>query len=189
VGTEEDQAYATLEASYRDRKRAYHNLRHIERVLETFLAIEEDLDPMDGARIILALCYHDAVYDPKQKDNEAKSAALARRELAPLGVEEADLAEIERLILVTKNHRASDPLGGVVVDADLAILASATAEYDAYAKAIRKEYAFVPDEEYRAGRRQVLESLLSKKLFASPLLDEEAARDNLEREIASLSNA
>ena len=177
--------YDRLDAAYGGR--AYHDLRHVEVVLGTFLTIEEDLPPLDEACAILALAYHDAVYDPKSSDNEARSAAFMRAELAPLGVDEADLAEIERLILVTRDHIATDALGALVIDADLAILAAPSAEYDAYAAAIRQEYAHVPDEAYRIGRTRVLEGLLARRLFTSSLLDEAAARANLERETERLS--
>jgi predicted metal-dependent HD superfamily phosphohydrolase len=177
-------AYAALEAAYRGRP--YHSLRHIEAALETFLFIEDDLDPQDSARVVLALAYHDAVYDPKASDNEARSAALAHAALAPLGLEDADLAIVGRLILATRDHRPSDALEGLVVDADLAILAAPAPAYDAYAAAIRQEYAHVPDDAYREGRRRVLQGLLARPLFASPLLDEAAARANLERELAAL---
>lgn len=179
-------AYATMARAYEGR--AYHNLRHVERVLEAFRTIEKDLQPEDGAWATLALCYHDAVYDPQADDNEARSAAFARAELAPLGIDEADLAEIERLILATKDHAPTDPLAALVVDADLSILAAAPEEYDAYASAIRKEYGHVPDAAYRTGRTRVLQGLLRReRLFTSPLLDEAAGRENLEREIGALS--
>ena len=179
------EVYERLEAAYWGR--AYHDLRHVEAVLGTFLTIEEDLAPLDEVRAILALAYHDAVYDPKASDNEARSAAFMRAELAPLGVEGTDLAEIERLILATKDHAATDPLAALVIDADLAILAAPPDEYDAYAAAIRQEYVHVPDEAYRIGRTEVLESLLKKeRLFASTLLDEAAARENMRRELGRL---
>lgn len=177
-------AYADLEAAYLGR--AYHNLRHIEHTLETYLFLAEDLDPEDGARVVLALNYHDVVYDPQAKDNEAQSAAFARRSLVEL--EEADLMEIERLILLTHGHRADDLVGALVVDADLAILQASPQEYDAYAAAIRQEYGFVSDEDYRAGRTRVLEELMARKLFTSPLLDEDAARANMRREIERLAS-
>ena len=178
------EVYDRLDAAYRGR--AYHDLRHVEAVLGTFLTIEEDLAPLDEARAILALAYHDAVYDPRSLDNEARSAAFMRAELALLGVDEADLAEIERLILATKDHAAIDPLAALVIDADLAILAAPPDEYDAYAAAIRQEYAHVPDEAYRIGRTRVLEGLIGRKLFTSPLLDEDAARENMRRELGRL---
>ena len=184
VGPESRAAYAALRSAYEGR--AYHSLRHVEHTLETYLFIADDLPPTAGARVVLALAYHDAVYDPQAGDNEARSALMARRALAPLGVEEADLAGIERLILLTRGHEATDPLGSLVVDADLAILQEPPERYDAYAAAIRREYAFVPDDAYRNGRRRVLEGLLGRRLFTSPLLDEAAARANIEREIAGL---
>lgn len=180
--TKAEAAYASLERRYRGR--AYHSLRHIEAVLEAYLFLAEDLDPPSAARVVLALCYHDAVYDPRAEDNEAQSADLARTALAPLGIDEADLDEIARLILVTRDHRADDPQGALVADADLAILQATPDEYDRYAAAIRKEYAHVPEDAYRTGRRRVLEGLLARdSLFVSPLLDEAAARANLSREI------
>ena len=184
VGPEARRAYAAVDAAYRGRP--YHDLGHVEHALETSLFLAEDLSPAEGARVVLALVYHDAVYDPRANDNEARSAAVARQALASLSVEKADLAEIERLILLTRDHHASDPLGTLVVDADLAILQASAERYDAYAAAIREEYAFVPEEAYREGRRRVLEGLLARRLFTSPLLDEAAARANLKREIGRL---
>ncbi len=180
-------AYEALEAAYLGESRHYHNLRHIERCLETFLWLEEGLTPMVSACVVLALAYHDAVYDPRSTGNEAASAAMARRELAKLDLGASD--EIERLILLTRDHRVpeGDVAGALVVDSDLAILQTTVTEYDAYAAAIRREYDFVLDDEYRIGRRKVLEGLMARRLFVSPLLDEDAARANMRREIERLS--
>lgn len=184
------EAYQRLEDAYGEKARAYHNLRHIEKALETYLWLEEDVDSETSARALLALIYHDAVYDSKAKDNEAQSAGLAQRELEDLGVSASDREEIARMILLTREHHVSlgDKVGGCVVDADLAILQAPADEYDAYARAIRREYAWVSDEEYRAGRTRVLQGLLDRKLFVSRLLSEEAARENMRREIASLAD-
>jgi predicted metal-dependent HD superfamily phosphohydrolase len=65
------------------------------------------------------------------------------------------------------------------------------AHYGRYAAAIRREYAHVPDEDYRAGRRRVLESFLARpSVFIGAdraALWETSARANLVREIAQLS--
>ena len=168
-------------------QRAYHNLRHVEAVLET----AERLMPEGSAHVVLALIYHDAVYDPRAKDNEERSAQMAREELRSLGVPNEDLDEVARLILLTKHHQVSpgDEAGSAVVDADLAILQASPEEYDRYAAAIREEYAWVPEEEYRIGRAKVLEGLMSRKLFSSALLDEEMARANMRREIDRLRSS
>ena len=182
-GRSDREAYVSLVRAYAEGERAYHNMAHIETSLATARRLVKD----PGPHVSLALLYHDAVYDPRAKDNEARSAVLARSSLASLGLREEDLAEIERLILVTRDHVSSDAASALVVDADLAILASSKVEYDAYAAAIRREYAFVPDADYRVGRTRVLEGLLAReRLFSSPLLDESAARTNLRREIEGL---
>lgn len=177
-------AYAEVAQSYEGRP--YHSLWHVEKTLDAYLFLADDLDSLSAARVVLALVFHDAVYDPHASDNEASSAALMRHVLGPLGIEEADRAEIERLILVTRDHTPDDALGALVSDADLAILQASPEEYDAYAAAIRREYAHVPEAEYRTGRTRVLQGLMSRRLFTSPLLDEDAARANMAREIESL---
>ncbi len=173
-------AYAAMARAHEGR--AYHNLGHVESALKTLSRLVADPDP----RVVLALCLHDAVYDPRATDNEAQSGCFAWDLLAPLGVGRDDLTEIERLILATKDHVAMDPVSTLVVDADLSILAASAEEYDAYAAAIRREYAFVPEDEYRAGRTRVLRGLLERKLFTSPVMDEGAARANIAREIKGL---
>jgi predicted metal-dependent HD superfamily phosphohydrolase len=79
----------------------------------------------------------------------------------------------------------------VLLDADLAILAATEAEYSRYAQAIRHEYAWLPENEYRAGRRGLLERFLAldriyrtEKMFQA---GEEQARRNMRKEIEGLS--
>ncbi len=56
-----------------------------------------------------------------------------------------------------------------------------------YAENIRREYAWVPEAEYRMGRRQVLERFLTKpRIFSLSGELEEPARRNLAAEIARL---
>lgn len=63
---------------------AYHNLEHIAACLSL---LEEYKHLASGYnQVEVALWYHDVVYDPKQKDNEEKSAALARDHLLRMGV-------------------------------------------------------------------------------------------------------
>jgi predicted metal-dependent HD superfamily phosphohydrolase len=181
------ESYERLIAAYGEAGRAYHNLQHLESVLAWAERLRRDQTPEAWARIVLALAYHDAVYDPRATDNEVQSAETMRASLSPLGVGEGDLAEIARLILATRDHRAGDPDAALVVDADLAILQSSPDEYDRYAAAIREEYAFVPVGAYHTGRTRVLEGLMARRLFTSPRLDESRARENMAREIRSLA--
>ena len=161
--------------------RRYHDVRHLYEVLAAL--------PADApATVVLAAWYHDAVYDPVRDDNEAASARLAGEQLAG----EPELAEVERLVLLTRTHDPArgDVNGAMLSDADLAVLGASPERYDAYASDIRAEYAHVGDEDFRRGRASLLAGLLAHQ----PLYRtergrerwEEAARDNLSRELAAL---
>jgi hypothetical protein len=80
------------------------------------------------------------------------------------GAASATVAEVARLVRLTATHdpRPGDDAGALLCDADLAILAADPAGYDAYAAAVRREYAHLPDEVFRAGRAAVLRSLLGR---------------------------
>ena len=182
-------AFDDLRASYTGPERHYHTLDHIHAMLNIVRTLAgNDETPA----LTLAVWFHDVIYDTRAKDNEEKSAAEARRVLQPLGVPEMIVRETERLILLTKTHATAteDWPGQIMIDADLAILGTSESEYDAYARAIRTEYAWVQEETYRTGRRAVLGTFLRRpriystdELFAQR---EESARRNLRREIESL---
>ena len=186
-----EDSFERLARRYEAPERAYHNLEHVEATLYWSERVGQSLRPKERAILSLAVFYHDAVYDSQAKDNEERSVELARHELGRLGVRDRELEETERLILLTKNHTPDqlDRTGAALVDADLAVLASLPEVYERYAAAIREEYAWVPDEDYRIGRTKVLEGLMARKLFCSALLDEEAARTNMRREIVGLRAA
>ena len=158
-----------LVARYAEPVRRYHTVDHVTAVLATVEQLwPADHDPgepvatLDCDAVRLAGWFHDAIYDPTRPDNEARSAALARAELASLAVPGPTVAETSRLIDLTAGHgpAGDDRAGAVLVDADLAILAALPAVYDRYAAAIRSEYAHVPDGAFRDGRRAVLASFL-----------------------------
>lgn len=180
-----DRAGAALLERWREPHRHYHTVAH----LISMLSIVE---PYGGTpEACLATWYHDAVYDPRAAGdaNERASAALARAELTALGVPGPAVAEAERLVLLTATHAAdpADPTGALLCDADLAILAADPADYDRYTAAVRREYAHVPDEAFRAGRAAVLRSLLALPVLyrVVPLAAEweRRARANLGREL------
>jgi predicted metal-dependent HD superfamily phosphohydrolase len=180
-------AFADLARRYGEPHRHYHTLGHLAEVLRTVRELAPgDPDPA----LLLAAWFHDVIYDPRAADNEERSAEHARTVLGSLGVPEAVRAETARLILLTRAHSAGpdDRAGQLLLDADLAILGAAEGAYDRYAAAIRREYAWVPEEDYRAGRRRVLESFMARpRLYNTEALcarAEAAARANLRREIA-----
>jgi predicted metal-dependent HD superfamily phosphohydrolase len=161
--------------------RRYHDRRHLVEVLAAL--------PEDAPRTVrLAAWYHDAVYHPTRDDNEEASARLAREQLRGR-LSEKEVAEIERLVLLTRTHDPSpdDTDGILLCDADLAVLASAPERYDQYADDIRAEYAHVVAADFRRGRAAVLQHLLAHpRLFGSRPDWEQPARSNVQRELRSL---
>jgi len=166
-------------ASYAEPHRRYHNEQHLDDCLRQVDDLLE-LAERDRRRLRWALLWHDAVYESGARDNEVRSAALAKQELTACGVDPADVAEVARLILLTESHRAAedDYLGGLVISIDLSILGSDPQRYRDYAEAIREEYAHVPDELWRAGRGAVLRRML----HADALYPDSKFRDALEEQ-------
>lgn len=178
-----------LVAAYTESHRHYHTLEHLG---EMFRVIAR-LPVVDDRTVQLAVWFHDVVYDPRAKDNEARSADRVAEWLAPLGTPPAVLSRVAELIRATAHLTAetsSDPDTVALLDADLAILAAAEHRYHRYAADIRREYAWVPEDAYRTGRIAVLESFLARpRLFHTEFLfteGEAAARRNLTSEVSRL---
>ena len=180
-----------LVSAYDDPGRGYHDLHHLREVLEHL----DDLVPADHPdrdAVVLAAWFHDAVYDAVG-DNEERSARLADAVLTQAGVPIPLVEEVTRLVRLTAGHdpAADDLPGQLLCDADLAILAAGRERYDAYVAGVRQEYAEVPDADFRAGRKAVLEDLLAHDtLFHSEAARErweERARANVSAEVAALS--
>ncbi|WP_374516175.1 phosphohydrolase [Brevundimonas sp.] len=180
-----------LIARYREPHRRYHTLAHVTDCLAQAAA---STDLTTGQRDLLetALWFHDAIYDPSRRDNEAESARLAREELTADGATEDHVAEVERLVGLTAGHAAdaADVLGARMVSIDLSILGAGPAVYDSYVRGVRQEYGHVPEKEWRAGRQAVLQRFLdSPQLYPDPAWAarfEARARANIARELDSL---
>lgn len=178
--------------AYDGQGRGYHDLRHLREVLENVDALLDRVGgPLDRDAVVLAAWFHDAVYEGAA-DDEERSAVLAERELATVGIPLRLVDEVARLVRGTAHHRpAEDDIAGqVLTDADLAILAADENRYAEYTAGVREEYAHVSDEDFRRGRAEVLRALLAKPtLFHTRYARdawEEAARANVTRELADL---
>ena len=131
------------------------------------------------------------IYEPGRPDNEARSAALARARLAGWSV---DVERVASLIEATAAHERVDVGGDLdlahFLDADMSILGAPDAIYDAYCDGVRREFAAIPGELFRAGRRRFVQAQLRRgALFHSELFRarfEDQARANLARELATL---
>ncbi len=192
-------AEAALRAAYARPPRAYHSAAHVDEVVGEY----ERVAAADGwdqpGEVYWAILCHDAIYVAGQRDNEARSAGLARQlagaHLRGVGLE---LDRVEALILLTARHGGLD--GGALdrdaarfVDCDMAILGAPPTRFDAYDAAIALEFAHVPAAAYRAGRGRFLAALLAApRIYCSDGFHarlDAAARANLRRALAATSPA
>lgn len=175
-----------LRRAWREPQRHYHSLQHLSECLDLLRAHRDVAERPD--ELVLALWFHDAVYDPRGKDNEQRSADWATHALGQAGADPAATARIHALILDTAH--AAEPAPGdpsLLVDIDLAILGAAPERFAEYERQVRAEYVWVPGFLYRYKRRQLLREFVRREpLYRTPALRarlEAQARINLAQAI------
>jgi predicted metal-dependent HD superfamily phosphohydrolase len=111
----------------------------------------------------LALWFHDAVYDPKGQDNEARSADWATEALAQTGASGEVQQRVRALIMATCHDAEPDGDDArLLVDIDLAILGAEPPRFAEYDQQVRAEYRWVPGWLYRRKRKEVLAGFLAR---------------------------
>jgi predicted metal-dependent HD superfamily phosphohydrolase len=179
-----------LLAAYGDPGRGYHDTTHLAEVLARLDELAAAGAAYERRPVQLAAWFHDAVYDGRVGAEE-RSAQWAERTLPEL-VPEPEVAEVARLVRLTEHHRPgeSDLNGCALSDADLAVLASPPERYRRYARAVRKEFSAVSDDDFRRGRAAVLRDLVGQqRLFRTAHACEHweaAARRNVAEELREL---
>ena len=187
---------ADLRARLAEPQRVYHGQAHVDALLDDFRASRDAFHMPDAVE--LAIWFHDAVYIPGARDNEARSADLLRQLLDGL-VSAPTLALAETMVRATEHHtvpnalpapQAEDVAG--FLDMDMAILGAEPATYDDYAEGVAREFIPVVGEAaYRHGRATFLRAALdpARTLFltvrARTSLDG-PARANMRRELTHL---
>jgi predicted metal-dependent HD superfamily phosphohydrolase len=184
----------TLEAEarrlYAGPGRVYHGVAHLDDVLARFAEVAANGPGwVRPDEVRAALLFHDAVYVPGAKDNEARSATLARAALAR-ELPGLDAPYVAALIELTARHghlaaTTVSPEEALFLDCDMAVLGADADSFDAYDRGVAAEYEHLPRELYAAGRRAFLSGLLAApRIFLSPFWRERRerrARENLER--------
>ena len=184
--TEAKAIWSGLSALYQEPHRHYHNLTHIAASLAELDATGKGTHELEGA-----IWFHDVIYDPARSDNEAASAVWFESITAAwLALERR--STIARLIAATdfRMPRSEDADEALMVDIDLAILSADWPAYDVYRRAVRREYAHVPDEAFRAGRAKVMASFLKQPVYRTSFFEarESKARENISRELDELAS-
>ena len=176
-------AWPEISNHYEEAHRAYHTFEHIAHCLSHFDRVRREC--RDPVAVEFAIWLHDIIYNPKATDNEEASAAFASGILkSPVEVE-----TVKDLILATAHGGISPDAesdAAILCDIDLSILGAKANAYDRYAAQIREEYAFVPEDAYRAGRGGILQTFLGRpRIYVTGHFRdlEESARANLRREL------
>ena len=183
------ECFDQLYSAYTAPDRFYHGIGHIAECLRELDSVRELA--VDARAIELAIWYHDVVYDGRRQDNEERSADMARRCLGELAMDEEVIAEVHRLILLTRHDREPPDLDGkLIVDIDLASLARPAEVFDENTRLIRREYPHVAESDFARGRRDMLGRFLARPriYYTDAFRDryEAKARENLSRALAKL---
>jgi predicted metal-dependent HD superfamily phosphohydrolase len=183
----EQRDYRRVRRSWNGMGRHYHTLAHLDACLREFDQARELASR--PAEVELALWFHDAVYRSWRRDNEAQSAALAGELMRAAPIETTE--RIRQMVLDTRH--CDEELGGdtaLVADVDLSILGQPPAVYAGFARAIRREFWWVPRQRYAAGRAALLERFLARSSIYQHdsfyRRYEQPARANIAAELASL---
>jgi len=121
-----DALASDLASAYSEPHRAYHNTTHIAELLGWFDRVADAPGWQVPADVYTAILFHDAVYAPGAKDNEARSADWARRAIASHGLP-ANADRVAEMIDLTAQHGKLETATGdaaLFLDADMAIVGS-----------------------------------------------------------------
>ena len=138
-----------------------------------------------------AILFHDVIYNVGSHTNEIDSAEYAISMLSkykPHNMRQNQIDIIALCILSTINHVPLCEDAKEIIDLDFVSLAFED-DYNINKKLIREEYN-VTDKQWKIGRKNFLETILSKKnifytIQCQPL--EEKARQNIKNELSELS--
>lgn len=177
-----------------DEGRAYHNWSHIEAMLalfEEYRALVNDTDVFETK-----IVGHDVIYDSRRHDNELLSAKMTVKWIAEVA-NPRQLDATEKGIEASATHVV--PVGlpravasdiGLFLDMDLSILGSDETTFKRYDEAIREEYSWATDEQWKVGRAAVMKKFLTRpSIYVTPPLKErfeEPARRNMTQLIEKL---
>jgi predicted metal-dependent HD superfamily phosphohydrolase len=187
-----DALASDLATAYGQPHRAYHNPTHIAELLGWFDRVADSPGWQVPADVYAAILFHDAIYVPGAKDNEARSAEWARRAITDNALP-ANADRVAEMIELTAQHGKLESATGdaaLFLDADMAIVGAPTDRYRQYAREVRREYSMVPATAYRAGRGAFLATVAKKpRIYFTEhfhgLLDAQA-RANVADELATL---
>ncbi len=173
-----------LVSAYNESQRRYHKLAHIEHCLKMFDQCKSLAGNPDALEI--AVWFHDAIFEPGRRDNEALSAELYQDLSA--GIHEPEMRQlVGRLIMATLHDGSSldDSDACYMVDIDLSSFGFSWDEFLLDSQHLREENPQLSDADYYRIQKEFQSGLLLRpRFFYSDFFYqryEQQARDNLAR--------
>jgi len=145
---------------WNEKSRFYHSTNHLIQILQD---IEKDiefkeLNVYEKHALLLSAFFHDAIYDPRKKDNEERSIDLFVNSFKDK-TDTQMLNTVKKLIEVTKyRKRPIDKLQRIMWDADNAGFKKGYDTLLKNEKLIAQEYFFIPKKEYKQKRIEFLKT-------------------------------
>ena len=184
-----DELHKKLVQCWSEGHRHYHTLQHLQECFGHLTGVE--IDEKDAAAIAVALWFHDAFYDPKRDDNELRSADWLHGEARGSGMTMATAQRLHDLVMATKHETMPDDDDTrLLVDIDLSILGAERDRFEESDVQIRREYAHVPEPEWKVARKRMLRGFLDRERLYGTQRHYSAlevrARENLQRALERL---
>ncbi|HUR87569.1 MAG TPA: N-methyl-D-aspartate receptor NMDAR2C subunit [Ramlibacter sp.] len=178
-----------LVACWSQKHRHYHTLQHLRECFEHVAATQSQMKR--PAEVAMALWFHDAFYDPAREDNEKRSADWARDAAIEAGVPHACAQRVYDMVMATVSHTGqSDGDAQLLVDIDLSIFGAEDMRFDESNEQIRREFAHVPEPEWRVARKRMLGGFLDRpRLYSTDhfhAMLEDRAKRNIARALERL---
>jgi predicted metal-dependent HD superfamily phosphohydrolase len=173
---------------YDEPHRLFHNWDHIAYGLDIFKKLDTGTTEQ-----VIAWLFHDIIYDPTKKDNEALSGRLARQMIKENGDDDIiSLGDVSIIINDTMTHIPSVPISGLVLDIDMSSLADNDYnEFERQRLLAAKEYAFFGKDAVLAGTKAfIIKTLNQERIFTTDHFKpmEAIARSNLKKYLDGLEH-
>lgn len=139
---------------YDEPHRFYHNRDHIEDLVGR--AVQRGI--LDD-ELLLAIVFHDIVYNPKESNNEELSAKLYKETHADY------IEDVYQAILDTKTHEPTNKISNILCKLDLHVLYGDFKTFVEFEHKIFKEYQWVDYKTYQEKRVEILTQLKAKPEF------------------------
>jgi len=154
-----EESLIKLEKLWTSNDRYYHNIKHLERII-SFIQFQisfKELSLVEKHTLLLAAFFHDAIYDPKRKDNEDQSIKFFKESY--IGKDGIMVEKVSDLIEVTKHRkRPIKRLERLIWNADNAGFKDGFEQLKKTDSLIQKEYKHLSKIAYKDGRIKFLES-------------------------------